>query len=156
MDVQETIMAANKILTSIENIFNTNSVELPARRYITVGGQGTVAYDCEQLTVSWEQTYSGRPGNPIQEISRCNTIRSGVFVVELVRPIPVSERADIPPEGFLIQEAAEALMIDAVLLYNAGLIAAEDSILDGGLADVTVGPPAGGLQSLVMTVVMPI
>jgi hypothetical protein len=156
MDVLETITAANKILISIENMFNTNSVVLPARRYITVGGQGTVAYDCEQLTVSWEQTYSGKPGSPIQEISTCNTIRSGVFVVELVRPIPVSQQADIPPETFLIQEAAEGLMKDAVLLYNAGLNAAEGSILDGGLADVTVGAPAGGYQSIIMTVVMPV
>lgn len=158
IDLDEIKNAADTILLTINNIFITNSVELPTRQYTTLGGVGTVAYDCEQLTVSWEQTYSGKPGNPVQEIAKCNSIRSGVFIVELVRPIPVSQNPDIPPEPFLIQEAAEDLMRDAVLLYNSGLLAAEtyNDILGGGLADVSVGAPAGGYQSLVMTVVMPI
>jgi hypothetical protein len=153
MEVLETINAAKKILLAIENTFNTNSVVLPSRVYITVGGQGTVAYDCEQLTISWERTYSGKPGEPIQQVGNCNNMRTGSFIIELVRPIPVSQNPDIPPETFLIQESAEGLMRDAVLLYNAGLIAAEDTLL-GGLANVTVGPPSGGFQSIIMTVEM--
>lgn len=159
IDLDRTIDAANAILLCLEDTFNANGIALPARKYITVGGAGTVAYDCEQLTISWEQTYSGRPGNPLQEITKCTGIRSGTFIVELVRPITISQKPDIPPEAHLIQADAERLMQDATLLYYAGLLAAEthNPILEGGgLATVVMGAPAGGYQSIVMNVIMPI
>ncbi len=153
-DLTELIDAASRILVAIENTFNTNSIELPERRYITIGGPGTVAYDCAQLTVSWEQTYSGLPGQQLQTLSNCDGPRSGIFLVELVRDIPVSQRADIPPEGFLIQEAAEGLMRDAALLYEGGMLAVSETVIEKGLVAVSAGSPAGAVQSLIMTVEM--
>lgn len=156
IDLLEISNAATKILVAIENIFNAHITELPARRYITVGGMGTVAYDCTQLTVSWQETSNGLPNNPQFGVTNrnCTTMHSGVFVVELVREIPVSLNAEIPPEPNLIQEAAKKLMKDAVLLHEAGEIAAEDSLLDGGTITISAGDPAGGLQSIIMTVAM--
>lgn len=158
IELDRTINAANAILVAIENTFNTNSVVLPDRQYIAAGAAGSVAYDCEQLSISWEQNYTGKPGNPNLEASRCAGFRSGSFIVELVRPTPISFNADIPPEAHLIQEAAEGIMRDAELLYNAGVLVAEthNDILDGGIVAVTVSAPAGGYQALVMTVDMPI
>jgi hypothetical protein len=153
-DPQELIDAASRLLVAIENTFNTNGVDLPERRYITLGGPGSVAYDCAQLTVSWEQTYSGLPGQQQQVLSNCEGPRSGIFLVELVREIPVSQRADMPPEGFLIQEAAEGLMRDAALLYDGGMLATDDTVIGKGLVAVSAGMPAGALQSLIMTVEM--
>jgi hypothetical protein len=156
VDLLELKTAATKILETIENVFNMYGVVLPARKYTTVGAIGSVAYDCEQLTVSWQESYSGLPGNPQIGIIRreCATFHTGVFIVELVRPIPVSLNADIPPEPFLIQEAADALMQDVVLLKEAGEIAAEDSLTQGGTISITAGDPAGGMQSIVMTINM--
>ncbi len=156
LDINESIIAANKILVAVENTFNTNSVDLPGRRYTTAGGIGTVAYDCEQLTVSWQETYLGSPGQPQFGIQNpnCNTLHTGVFIVELVRSIPISFNAEIPPEPELIQKAADKLMKDATLLQEAGQIAAEDSLLSGALISVRAGDPAGAMQSIVMTVTM--
>lgn len=154
IDILELRKAADSIMVAIENTFNTNSIELPARRYITLGGQGTVAYDCTQLTISWEQKYSGIPGNNFQTLNSCNGIMSGVFVVELVRNIPVSQQANIPPEPELIQEAAYGLMEDAVVLYEAGKAALLASDFENGLISVTAGAPAGALQSIIMSITM--
>lgn len=152
--LNELKIAATSILTSIEQIYLEEGIDLPDRRYISLGGRGSVAYDCTQLTVSWEQTYSGLPGNPIQVLSNCTSPRSGVFVVELVRPIPVSQRADTPPESELMNESADQLMQDAALLYQGGMLACEASEFGKGLVDISADPPAGTLQALIMNVIM--
>lgn len=155
IDLTENIVAANNILTAVENTFNSEGIELPARRYVTLGGQGTVAYDCAQLTVSWERNYSGLPGMENPTISSCKGIHTGVFIVELVRDIPVSQNASIPPEPSLIQEAAEGLMRDAAVLYGAGSIAIEgNEILDKGTINIVAGSPGGAVQSIIMTIEM--
>lgn len=156
VDLLEISNAADKILLAIENTFNVNAIALPARKYTTVGALGSVAYDCEQLTVSWQETYNGLPGNPQIGIIKpnCSTLHTGVFIVELVRPIAVSLKPDVPPEPALIQASADGLMKDAVLLHDAGLVAAEDSLLNGATVSVSAGDPSGGYQSIIMTVTM--
>lgn len=156
LDIDESINAANAILITIENVFNENSVDLPGRKYITVGPLGSVAYDCAQLTVSWQENYNGLPGNPQAGMTNrnCATMHVGVFVVELVRDIPFSQKADIPPEPDLITESANGLMRDAALLQEAGEIVAEESLLQGGTISISAGDPAGTLQSIVMTISM--
>lgn len=156
VDLLEISNAAEKILLAVENTFNVNAVELPGRKYTTVGALGSVAYDCEQLTVSWQESYNGLPGNPQAGVNHpnCATMHSGVFIVELVRPIAISLKPDIPPEPTLIQAASDILMKDAVLLQEAGQIAAEDSLLSGATISVSAGDPSGGYQSIIMTVTM--
>lgn len=156
IDLLEISNAANKIKTAIENIFTENIIDLPDRRYITVGGMGTVAYDCPQLTVSWQETSNGLPNNPQIGVTNrnCATMHSAVFIVELVRPIPISLNEGVPPEPILIEEASVKLMKDAVLLHEAGEIAAEDSLLNGGTITISAGDPSGGLQSIIMTIAM--
>lgn len=154
VDLYEVETAADLILQTVENVFNQYGVELPARKYITVGALGSVAYDCEQLTVSWQESYNGLPGNPQIGVIRkeCATFHSGVFIVELVRPIPISRNPDIPPEPALIEEAARSYMRDISLMKEAGNIAAEDSLTQGGTISISAGDPAGGMQSIIMTI----
>lgn len=155
VDPTEVFQAANNILTAIENTFNSAGVDLPARRYITLGGQGTVAYDCAQLTVSWERNYYGLPGNQLPTLTNCYSMTTGVFIIELVRDIPVSQRAEIPPEVGLIQDSAEGLLQDAALLSYSGKIAVEgNEIFDKGLVSVTSGAPAGAVQAILMVIEM--
>lgn len=154
MELNDIATAASNILVAIENTFDANSVALPSRKYTTIGGQGTVAYDCAQLTVSWEQSYSGLPGQQSQEMQRCEGPTTGVFIVELVRDIPVSQQAHIPPEPGLIQSAADKLMQDVALLYAGGMAACANTGLEQGLIDISAGTPSGALQSIIMTVAM--
>lgn len=149
--------AAESILEQIEGVFAEAGVDLPARKFITLGGQGDVAYDCVQLSVSWDQSYSGTPGDQSQEPSKCDSIHSGAFVVELVRCIPTSKATNTkitPPPVTAINAAASSMMRDANLLFQAGMQACEYTVFGAGLVDVNASAPNGGFQAIIMNVTM--
>lgn len=142
----------------IVETFQQAGVTLPDRRIILVGGSGSAVHDCEQLSISLEQTYSGAPGDQAQEPVKCDAPLTCVFGIELVRCVPQpSEGRSTKPQSVTPADYAKAAAIqmkDAELLMEAGLAAAEGTYLRGGMADVTAGTPSGGLQAMVMSLVI--
>lgn len=169
IDPNEIADIADHLLNTVVATFADHGVDLPTRRYLAVGGQGDTVHDCEQLTVSFEQGYSGTPGNQAQEPVKCASPRSAVFIVEVVRALPLPNTADanpatpvptrygqevtgvavLPPQ---VQSAiARKQMVDAMLLMDAGLRAGETT-MTGSLADVSAGSPQGGYQAMSLVI----
>lgn len=171
-DPNEFVESAEAILNTVVATYAEHGVELPERRYLAVGGQGDTVHDCEQLTVSFEQGYSGLPGSQAQEPAKCDGPRTAVFIVEVVRELPLSNTVASNPStpvparysqvktGVQIlpaevqTEIAKKQMVDAMLLLESGLRAGDLTLINGSLADVTAGSPQGGYQaiSLVITI----
>lgn len=167
LDPQEFAELADLILNTVVTTYADHGVDLPTRRYLAVGGQGETVHDCEQVTVSFEQGYSGLPGNQAQEPVKCASPRSGVFIVEVVRALPspntdAANPATLVPSRFgqevtgvqiLPAEVQSAMarkqMVDAMLLLDAGLRAGETLQL-GALADVSAGSPQGLYQAMTL------
>ncbi len=167
LDPNEYVDLADRILETVVATYADHEVELPTRRYLAVGGSGSTVHDCEQLTVSFEQGYSGLPGNQAQEPAKCAGPRSGVFVIEVVRALPLpnttsSNPATTIPSRYgtdvmgvatlpadVQSEIARKQMKDAMLLLDAGLRAGETSLV-GSLADVSAGAPQGGFQAITL------
>lgn len=167
LDPQEYVQIADHILNTVVATYADHGVDLPARRYLAVGGQGATVHDCEQVTVSFEQGYSGRPGAQAQEPVKCNSLRTGVYIIEVVRALPLANTVAANPETTVparygqvktgvelvpadVQSAhARTQMQDAMLLLDAGLRAGETT-LTGSLADVTAGQPQGGYQAMTL------
>lgn len=171
LDKNEIVEIADHILNTIATTYNEHEVSLPLRRYLAVGGQGDTVHDCEQLTVSFEQGYSGSPGNQAMEPAKCDSIRTAVFIVEIVRCIPTinSEKPSaqtatpsrwdsvvnnavqtIPVE--VLTAVAKTQMVDAMLLMDAGMRAGDNTMSSGALVDISVGAPQGGFQAIIMTI----
>lgn len=149
---------ANHVLDVIRSRFAEYEVELPARQFVQIGGRASTVHEGEQLSISMEQVYSGLPGDQAATPSKCTDPLTVVFGVELVRcvPTPVSGRSTKPTPVAVdkIEETAKIQTQDAQILMEAGLIAAESTWLQGGMADVTAGTPEGGLQALVMSLIL--
>lgn len=167
LDPQEFSQIADHLLNTVVATYADHGISLPERRYLSVGGQGSTVHDGEQVTVSFEQGYSGRPGAQAQEPVKCDSMRTGVYIVEVVRALPqpnttaanpsttipsrygqvVTGVETLPPD---IQSAhARTQMVDAMLLLDAGIRAGETT-LTGSLADVTAGQPQGGFQAMIL------
>lgn len=167
LDKLELVELADLILNTVVATYAEHDVELPTRRYLAVGGPGATVHDKEQVTVSFEQAFSGLPGNQAQEPAKCGGPRSAVFVVEVVRALPLPNTVAANPttpvpsrygtdvEGVAIlpaevlSEIARKQMIDGMLLLDAGLRAGETTVV-GALADVSAGSPQGGFQAMTM------
>lgn len=169
LDPNEFVEIADLILNTVVATYADHGVDLPARRYLAVGGQGDTVHDCEQLTVSFEQGYSGLPGNQAQEPVKCAGPRTGVYIVEVVRALPSPNTASANPATLVpsrygqevtgvqllpveVQsQMARKQMVDAMLLMDAGLRAGETLNL-GALADVSAGSPQGLYQAMTLVV----
>jgi len=169
IEPNEFVEIADHILNTVVETYADHGVDLPERRYLAVGGQGDTVHDCEQLTVSFEQGYSGVPGNQAQEPVKCATPRTAVFIVEVVRALPQPNTAAANPQTSVPSRYGRAMggvqalsadtqsdiarkqMIDAMLLMDAGLRAGETT-MTGSLADVTAGSPQGGYQAMTLVV----
>lgn len=169
LDPNEFVEIADLILNTVVATYADHGVDLPERRYLAVGGQGDTVHDCEQLTVSFEQGYSGLPGNQAQEPVKCAGPRSGVYIVEVVRALPspntdAANPATMVPSRYgqevtgvqilpaeVQSDMARKQMIDAMLLLDAGLRAGETLNL-GALADVSAGSPQGLFQAMTLVV----
>jgi hypothetical protein len=169
IDPNEFVQTADLLLNTIVSTYADHGVALPERRYLAVGGIGDTVHDCEQVTVSFEQAYSGTPGNQAMEPAKCDSPRSGVFIVEVVRYIPTVNTVDTAPDtltpsrygivksGVALlpddkqSDIARAQMRDAMLLLDAGMRAA-DNQMAGATVDVAAGSPQGAYQAMIMTV----
>jgi hypothetical protein len=141
--------ALDEILRTAIATFESYNVELPSRRYWTVG---TPVLDCPQLVVSFVQGYLGRPGDQASEPVRCNVPRSIVASVTIAREIPTVGQNGRAPSAEKIQAGAEMAAIDAWVFLST--IEQYDLWNDGfGLgviATVDVSEPEGGLQAVTM------
>jgi hypothetical protein len=142
------------VLERVESVFQSYNVELPHRRYWTMGQP---AIDCEQLVVSFAQMYLGTPGAQVGEPQRCHVPRSATLNIYISRATPIVGQNGRPPAPEKIQIASETVAIDSWVLmetvnlldmwddtgYGIGVIATLDSM-----------PPEGGFQTTMMTVTM--
>lgn len=180
-DLNDIIDMSEHLLETINRVYQEAMLEdpditVPAKQYYVIGGQGQTVHDCEQLTVSWDQGYSGLPGNEASIPARCDEIHTVSFVVEMVRPVhtartPVDPtgqqqaltgKSNIPgrwgggigqaeePSAEDYMSEARVQMKDAVLLLRAGLLAGEATMGMASIVDVSAGSPQGGLQATIM------
>lgn len=132
------------VLEKTIDVFEEYNVPLPTRRFWTVGEP---AIDCEQLVVSFIQTYLGLPGNQASEPQRCQSPRSVVLTISISREIPVVGVNGKAPTGDKIEEASRIAVVDAWMFmelinkldqwepgeFGLGVIATADSSgFDGG------------------------
>ena len=170
-DMDDIFKFAELLQNVIIETYSEHGIMLPAKRYIAIGGIGDTVHDCEQLSISWEQSYTGLPGEQSEELSPCDGPVSSVYVVELVRNIPIensggqkrqarsTSAANMPPVDIQSRtETAKIQMRDAYLLRMAAMNASVESssILDGALVDVSAGQPLGAYQGILMTVAIPV
>ena len=132
------------VLEKTVEVFEEYNVPLPSRQFWTVGEP---AIDCEQLVVSFIQTYLGLPGNQASEPQRCQSPRSVVLTISISREIPVVGVNGKAPTGDKIEEASRIAVVDAWMFmelinkldqwepgeFGMGVIATADSSgFDGG------------------------
>lgn len=141
------------VLDSIVAKFEEEGVDLPDRRYLATGA---TAHDCEQLTVSFVQMYLGTPGDPAESPQRCDSPRSVVLSVQLVRCLPTTPPRASGPQPAAISGMTERQTQDAWLLMDGAFGPIQNLWLDV-LADVTVTDPQGQYQAIVLnlTVAVP-
>ena len=136
------------ILNKVVETYAQCSVSLPSRQYIALS---TPAQDCEQVTVAWQQSYIGPPGDEANAPQRCESPRSAVFQVVVTRCIPVADDRGRAPTPLAITEASKTLMGDAWLLLSS--VKGWDDYL-GVIATVEASEAQGGLQSVVLTLTL--
>lgn len=142
---------ANILLENIKATFNEYGVSLPSRQYIDIGGQGDAPWDCEQLTVSWDGTVLGMPGNPVQELQRCTDPRTATFFTEIVRCKPGLKGRNgnaIPPNVEDLNKFSKEEMFDGELLYEASVRAATRSWGGKALISISSSTAQGDYQAV--------
>lgn len=139
---------AVRLLAKVGEIFAQCGVPLPDRQYIALASP---AQDCEQVTVAWQQSYIGPPGDEASAPQRCESPRSAVFQVVITRCIPVADDRNRAPKVDALTESSKALMQDAWLLLTS--VNAMDDYL-GVIATVEAGEAQGGLQSVILTLTL--
>lgn len=108
------------VLERVETIFQSYNVNLPTRRYWTMGQP---AIDCEQLVVSFVQMYLGAPGDQATTPQRCHVPRTAVISIMISRAVPVVGANGRPPSQEKIEESAHSSAIDSwVLMQSINLL----------------------------------
>lgn len=142
------------ILERVESVFQSYNVELPQRRYWTIGQP---AIDCEQVVLSFIQMYLGSPGDEATTPQRCNVPRSAVVTISIARAVPIVGQNGRPPSPDKIQQAASVSAIDAWVLMDAVRLF---DMWDGSgygvgvIATVDITPPEGGFQTVNMNLTL--
>jgi hypothetical protein len=147
---------ASKCLAIIEAHYATANVELPDRRGVT---HGNAIYDCEQLTVQVERTYSiqGAAAAEVVADTNCLGMRAATLAITTLRCVPTQDRGGKPPRPAAEEAAAQVVLQDPTLQWTALREAFKAGGLkpyDHGLAFETwqaIGPD-GGLSGGTMRV----
>jgi hypothetical protein len=142
------------VLERVETIFQSYNVELPQRRYWSIGQP---AIDCEQVVVSFMQMYLGAPGDEATAPQRCHVPRSAVLTISIARAVPIVGQNGRPPSQEKIQQSSAVSTIDAWVLMDA--VKLFDMWDNSGyglgvIATVEITPPEGGFQSVIMNLTM--
>lgn len=142
------------ILERVEAVFQSYNVELPQRRYWTIGQP---AIDCEQVVVSFIQMYLGAPGDEATTPQKCHMPRSAVVTISIARAVPVVGQGGRPPSPDKIQQSAAVSAIDAWVLMDAVKLF---DMWDGSgygvgvIATVDITPAEGGFQTVNMNLTL--
>lgn len=142
------------ILERVESVFQSYNVELPQRRYWTIGQP---AIDCEQVVLSFIQMYLGSPGDEATTPQRCNVPRSAVVTISIARAVPIVGVNGRPPSPDKIQQAASVSAIDAWVLMDAVRLFDQwdgSGYGVGVIATVDITPPEGGFQTVNMNLTL--
>lgn len=142
------------ILERVESVFQSYNVELPQRRYWTIGQP---AIDCEQVVLSFIQMYLGSPGDEATTPQRCNVPRSAVVTISIARAVPIVGQNGRPPSPDKIQQAASVSAIDAWVLMDAVRLFDQwdgSGYGVGVIATVDITPPEGGFQTVNMNLTL--
>jgi hypothetical protein len=123
-------------------VFSEQGIELPARRFITVGA---VAVEDELVAVMYGGLNVGSPGNEQTNAARVEAGRTVVYNVELWRKVP-GALSPAPLDTDSIQAAAEIAMQDTWFLIEAAHRA--DQLQVGITASTSVNPPEGDMQGV--------
>lgn len=145
---------AQSILDHLAEVFTEAAVSLPARRFLAAGGRGQTVHSAPQVTVSWEQAYSGLPQHQAQFPVKRTQPWTGVFVVEVVRDLPGMTPSGKEPAADVLSATAVKQMRDAQLMIEAGRRTFEDSWEGSGMVDIAASMPQGLLQAVTMTVMV--
>lgn len=105
----------NRVLETVVSVFESYNVPLPSRRYWTFG---IPAVDCEQVVVSFVQTYLGRPGDQASEPRNCNEPRSFVVSISISRKQTLNKNGN-PPTAEQIIADGEWQAVDTWTLMEA-------------------------------------
>lgn len=149
---------AEEILVVINDVFASNEVSLPERQYVAVGPENTVAYDCEQLTVTFKNVADGLAFNDVPRMLSCNDYNSGLFFVELVRCIPtVSGKATglklSAPTAESLNSHAKSMLRDAKLFREVVTIVDKlNSTIGNPMYSISFGEPSGAYQSVQLSI----
>lgn len=120
-------------------------VDLPERQYVA---DGTPAWDCEQVVVYVERTFSGLADQETVAIQECLLIRSASLWVEVVRCVPVLDDRGDAPAADDIEASAQVILADPLIITNA-LVAAYRAGTFGGCKGLvlegweSLGPEGG-------------
>ena len=133
---------------SVVQTFDEHGVDLPKRRYWTVGA---AAADCEQMVVTVLQVFWGNPGIPPTEPVRCSQPRSMTLGVQILRDAAVAgPRSSSGPSAEAIMSKAIAPPADTEILMEA--VATWDRTGIGVVSTFDALDAEGGLQGVVGTV----
>lgn len=178
-DLNDIIDMAEHLLDTINRVYLEAGVPVPELQYYVIGGQGQTVHDCEQVTVSWDQAYSGLPEAEASLPAQCDQPHTARFVIEVVREVKTIRPYIDPNTGQVVQASknrpaaynrngvgassitekpdaelmkleARQQMQDAVLLLRAGLLAGEASTTRTSIVDVSAGAPSGNYQAVIM------
>lgn len=178
-DLNDIIDMSEHLLETINRVYQEAGVAIPELQYYVIGGQGQTVHDCEQVTVSWDQAYSGLPEAEASIPAVCDSPHTARFVIEVVREVktvrpyidPNTGQTIAPtknrpaaygrngvsssglsekPDAELMKLEARQQMQDAVLLLHAGLLAGEATLTRNSIVDVSAGAPSGNYQAVIM------
>lgn len=142
------------VLERVETVFQSYNVELPKRRYWTMGDP---VVDCEQLVVSFTQMYLGTPGAQVNDPQKCHVPRSATVAISIARAVPIVGQNGRPPSADAIQRSAETIAVDTwVLMESINLLDQWDDTGYGlgVIATLESAPPEGGFQVSTLQVTM--
>lgn len=142
--------AMDSILAGVVSIYDSLNVPLPTRRYWTIGD---AVWDCEQVVVSYVQTYLGNPGDEATLPVSCRGPKSLVVNISVVREIKGSNNKNgKPPSPENMQESAEWSVVDSwILMDNLETLSPWEGYAPTMIATTAVPPPSGGYNGIVLT-----
>lgn len=143
---------AERILQTLNTVYAEHEIELPARQYITAGNAGTTPHDCTQVTVAFGTLASGLPQG--QPMFQCDAPTNGVYVVEIVREIPMasggSATRKVAPQPADISAKAKIQLADARLLAETAKRVGSTTIQNSAVFSITAGAPSGDAQGMLL------
>lgn len=143
----------DRVLERVVGIYEQSNVPLPSRRYWMFGPE--VPEDCEQVVVTFMQSYLGIPGDQAANAQNCNSPRSAVLNVVVTRNFPIGEVGNAIEPAAIMEASKWAAIDSAVLSWGLADIAAIDGMPGPSvIATINTPSPSGGVQSTILNLTM--